>query len=537
MMSGAKKHQRPNPTMEELAEYLDRIPRYLGVWRAGQHGLYHLLRLASMSRILDFANATQAPGDMTDVEAGESWRHTTSTLIEWHSRWAKPAYSEPQHQDVVAAVRRARDWRALETVAIGLRSGDMHIAEANDWAIRIGNSRDHAVEVLDIMLEQFSVPTENTLVVPSLAPVHDWFADHEGHPRAAHTLPKWVMAVMYRWALGHLISRGLTMPEETNLGGLTLAEARACYAFLIAKTELAYLCTTVLRNKDAIIWYSELDHLRESLAAHVSQESADAFIHLCRYGPGRNPASAPLIPDGQHIAIPNALVSPVGFERALLRAASADPARGGPLGNALGRRAGRWADCLRTIPGALVAECLAVRSSSGQKIGDLDVIAFDPGNNLIFVVETKWPIDAHTLRESLKIDYTTKSGHQQLSRIKAALSDGATIRWPTGWRIDSSTRFYWWVGTAQQLASRPALETREIRATSLRLVEHILPARSVADLQQRLAHFPLPRLGIEYELIDQTLRVDRYCITLPAIAIHSPRPIAPEGHRTNKGWI
>jgi hypothetical protein len=484
----------------------------------------------------DLGSAPLDPWEAADV--AEGWRHATSTLIEWHSEWARRGSTdEPSTQDVIAAVRRARQWRVLETILLGLRIGDMHVSKTNGWDIRIANKRDHSVEALDIILEQVSIPAESTLDEISLGPVHGWFADHAGRPTAAHSLPKWARSVVYQWALANLVNRGLTMPADTKLGDLTLAEARKCYALLIARAELATMCTTILGSRETAVWYSEPHRLRESLLDHVTEESAEAFIRLCTFGPGRTPASAPLIPDGSLIAIPAALVSPVGFERTLLRAASADPARGGSLGNELGRRAARWADRLRAIPGTLVAERLAVRNSSGQKVGDLDVAAFDPGSNLMIIIETKWPVDAHTLRETLKVDRAIADGCKQLSRIRAAIEAGATVQWPTGWDVRGNTNFLWWVGTAQQLASSPEARAHDIRTTSLRLLEHILPAApSLADLRERIEHFPLPRPGSEYEIIDQAVRVGKYRITFPALGMLDKPPTPPEDRRTNMGW-
>ena len=341
---------------------------------------------------------------------------------------------------------------------------------------------------------------------------------------------------MHRRAYADLLDRGLTMPADTGLGGLSLTEARQCYAFLLARAELARMCTFVLGCKETVVWYSEPARLRDALARYVSEQSGDAFIELCSYRRGRSPASAPLINDGPLIAIPSALISAVGFERTLLRAASADPSRGGHLGNALGRRAERWADRLRSIPAALVAERLPVRNSDGTTIGDLDVAAFDPEHDLIFAVETKWPVDAQTLRESSKIDDIINAGRRQLLRITSALAEGGIVQWPSGWNVRPTTRIHWWVGTAQQLSSRPDHEGTHIGATSLRLVEHLLPAQSVADLQERLVNFPLPRLGVEYQFVDETVRAGRYRITVPAIAVLGEPPVPPEDRRTNTGW-
>lgn len=110
------------------------------MWRSGQHGLYHLLLSSSLARITDLAQARLAAGDITVTEAAEAWRHATSALVDWHAKWAKSGSGEPAHQDITAAIRRAREWRALETIQHGLRSGDIHIAETRGWDIRLTNT-------------------------------------------------------------------------------------------------------------------------------------------------------------------------------------------------------------------------------------------------------------------------------------------------------------------------------------------------------------------------------------------------------------
>ena len=535
-MSRASERQHPNPTADELADHVAKLPRQLGVWRAGQHGLYHLLVSSSLARIADIARAHLDADPLAAVEASEAWRHATCALVDWHARWARSGAREPGSQAVNVAIRRARDWRALEVIQHGLRSGDMHIADSSGWDIRLANTRSHAVEVLDIVLQQVSIPAPAQMTGPSAQPVHRWFTERAGQPEHARYMPKWVRSVMYQRALSDLLNRDLTMPPSTDVGGLPLADARACYAFLLARAELAVLCTTVLGSKETAVWYAEPGELFHALADLVGNESAAAFIRLCTYGPGRSPVSAPLIPDDSLVAIPAALISPVGFERALLRAAAADPGRGGNLGNALGHRSARWADRLRTIPGALVAERLQVTNSSGQAIGDLDLVAFDPVDNLLFIVDTKWPVDAYTLQESSKVDDAVDAGRRQLLRIRTALDAGGGARWPIGWQVTRSTRTRWWVGTAQQLSTRPSRDDQGITATSLRLIEHLLPASSISDLQERLENFPLPRIGVEYDVIDETVRAGRYHITIPAIAILGDPPMPPEDRRTNRGW-
>ena len=92
-VSRASRHQRPDPTTDELADRVSRLPGQLGVWRAGQHALYHLLLGSSLARITDLAQARLAAGDLAVIEATEAWRHATSEpvkLNETSGGWIYP---------------------------------------------------------------------------------------------------------------------------------------------------------------------------------------------------------------------------------------------------------------------------------------------------------------------------------------------------------------------------------------------------------------------------------------------------------------
>ena len=123
-----------------------------------QRGLHHLLFSSSLASMGDLAKSHLTGDELGAIESAERWRHATSALVEWHNEWAWPGSCEPLDQDISAAIRRARDWRILETILHGLGSGEMYLAESKGWDIRLGNKRDHAVEVLDIVLQQVSIP-------------------------------------------------------------------------------------------------------------------------------------------------------------------------------------------------------------------------------------------------------------------------------------------------------------------------------------------------------------------------------------------
>jgi hypothetical protein len=183
------------------------VPGRLGVWRAGTQALYQLLYRASLERLLDLARAQHEESRMGFVEATQVWRHATATLVEWSAALAGHASREPELQDVIAAVNRALDWRELETIATGLGSGDIFIESVVGWDVRLANSRDHAVEVLDLLLEQVTVPSP-TDGAPSVEDVEGWFQDRAGRADLVQAIPSWVDDRMYERALFELSRRG-----------------------------------------------------------------------------------------------------------------------------------------------------------------------------------------------------------------------------------------------------------------------------------------------------------------------------------------
>jgi hypothetical protein len=237
------------------------------------------------------------------------------------------------------------------------------------------------------------------------------------------------------------------------------------------------------------------------------------------------------------IMIPSDLVSATGFERTLLRAASADPANSGALGNVLGERARRWRDRLASIPHVEVFERVLVRDGLGRTLGDLDVVAVDAADQLLLVFETKWPIDASTLAESYKIDALFDSGRQQVNRLSDAIEAGeAEPVWPRGASVPPMSSARWWVGSAQQLDSRPASAQETVHTTALRLLEHLLPCGSLRELDAKLRFPPLPTRGIEFDLAEQTVRAGRVTIHFPALVLAPGMPTPPPDRRVHEGW-
>lgn len=394
------------------------------------------------------------------------------------------------------------------------------------------------IETLDIVLAQVTAfdPPNPT---PESAMVDEWLL---ANARAGATgailneVSPNILRIAWRDAENLLKAQGLSLPETTDLGGITVADARTCYAFLIMQLRLNEFAILNLEGPDALIWGIRPDNLARVLSSRVG-EAAQHFIHLLAYRKGRSPISAPLIPHHEMLLIPAEIVSPVAFERTLLRAASAEPSTAGLLGNILGRRASRWAERFSSIPGCRVATELSVKDSAGRHLGDLDLVAWDPAGRVMLIVETKWPVDAATLAEGFKVDAAIDKGRAQLAQLRTHIEGGSgMVAWPRGWLGVDDADVSWWVGTAQQLDSRRIVDDNGIGATSLRLVEQLLPAKDLRDLVVRLTCLPLPRPGVDFKLERMTAQAGDLTIHFKALGLVGPPPQPSASQRTQHGW-
>jgi hypothetical protein len=588
-----------------LATAIDDLPSALTVWHDGPSALPRLLSMCILERLREAdthrptprADGTMPADPRNQTNHVDRWRHATSTLVTWHSTYGLPeatpvpapragpaprnraaarrARRRVSHQGTVTlrdyndAVTLAAAWWELDSIRVGLRTGDMTIRSNDSRHVRLHNNRRAEIEVLDIVLSQVTFPPDTMidparLVAPApgfgherVDPLIRWLQGHALPPEHLHhphggtgmgprhpdahlvvnAIPSRLRNQAWTRTEDDLCAQSTTVSENTDLGGLSLAAARTCYAFLITQLNINYAAGVLLGTPELFMWAIRPGHLITALCSRVTEQEARAFVDLCTHAPGRSPASAPLLRHGNQLLIPAELVSPVAFERTLLRAASANPGTSGRLGNVLGKRGERWQQRLATIPGCEVAAEVRIRDQHGRSAGDLDVVAWDRDADVMLIVETKWPVDAATLIESNKVDATFDKGRAQLNRIRAGLGDGSiVIDWPPGWDGPlPTTTIHWWVGSAQQLDSRPQPDD-DVTTTSLRLVENVLPAHSLSDLVTRLAGFPLPRERLEYHLMPQAVRAGPLTLTYDAIHIADGPPAPPQDRRVHLGW-
>ncbi|MDO9455227.1 hypothetical protein [Nocardioides sp.] len=580
----------------ELAGSIDTVPRHLLIWRDGPAALPRLLAQSTLGRLQDEERLllsgippTRPAIDEVEhesrSESRDRWRHNAATLVSWHAEFGHmsaaedPPTIEPRPKrhsgrrrqrgdgrrpvrvaDYESAVEASSSWWELDPIRLGLRTGDMTVRRSDGRHVWIHNTRRPEIEALDLILGYVTVndappaewATSSNSTTSRLDPIDSWFharrlapPDAPGlgprHPKAFDLMNRFPVALRtraWRHTEARLIDQGTTIASDTDLGGITFADARTCYSFLLSQLHLNELGAFHFGTPEALLWGIRREHLARALASRVDRDAAEAFIRMLTFVTGRSPLSAPLIPNDGKFLIPSEIVSPIGYERTLLRAASADPSIAGRLGNALGRRSSRWSERLRAVPGSQVAEGVKVRDAGGRTLGDLDQIAWDARRRLLVVFETKWPVDAATLDESYKTDAQFSKGASQLVRLRDAIRGGAAVSWPPGFTIPTDLagiRTSWWVGSAQQLDSRD-INFPDIRTTSLRLVEQLLPADHLDDLLERLTNFPLPREGIDFEMAQQTVRVEALSIHYPAIQMIGERPTPPSNRRTRHGW-
>jgi hypothetical protein len=572
-----------------LADAIDALPRELAVWHDGPTALAKLLTHCTLNRLADEAKLFQSgitPGLLhpdTEMEHPaytehrDRWSHAVSTIVDWHGRLCHtqsslvPVPAPPRNSSRSAAKRHRRlrprrvserdyqdavalasAWFELDPIRVGIRTGDMEVVRSAGRHIWVENLRRADVEVLDIVLGLVTVRGRDG-VDEHDGPdsITNWFASHSlaepgsrglpvRHPSAfglLNSLPSHLRSQAWTETEIGLCQQGSTVTDELDLGGLTFGEARTCYAFLISQLHLNWLGAFHFGAPEAMLWAIRPSNLEFGLAQRVGHSAAHAFIEMCTFSTGRSPLSAPLIPDGELVFVPAEIVSPIAYERTLLRAASANPERAGRLGNILGSRASRWAERLRTVPGCQVAEELRVTDAGGRTLGDLDVVAWDPDERILAIFETKWPVDAATLSESYKVDAMFDKGITQVVRLRSAIDAGsATVRWSESWNVPDGVTTSWWVGSAQQLDSRVQRTASDIQTTSLRLVEQLLPAQSLGDLLTRIATVPLPRRGEEFDLEPRSVLVGRLTVHYDALALIGEPPVPPPDRRLHMGW-
>lgn len=522
----------------KLRSLASSAPSELAIWKSGSSCLHALLLSVAVRYLREVRKDPDRNAGSPGGEPG-NWASVTARLIEWSYLYGNhTAAGSLAIKDVEDAVSAAQDWEVVEIGLQGGRAGRVRIFE-DKQGLAIDPISDPSIEVVDMMLERIDTdnPEENDRG-PSLEPAYAFFRSLQGRHNVHMHIPQWISGLYVQHMKNYVASRPWEVPIDTDLGGITVGEAIPLIGTLKGMSLLQLSLFRGEPNPNTAYLGMSPDTLKRTLLRYNPKSSAiDKFIEMLTYnGPGGKTAfSAPIIPwDGQ-LLMPFPLLSDGLEERMVLRAAASNPATSGKLGGSLGDLCAKWRSRLETIPGVRVTSEVKVLAQNRRKIGDLDIVTLDADGKTGLIVEAKWPIDARVLSETWKQEDAIDKGREQIRRLKREIADGAVVKLPPDWPPFGDVQWEWVVGTPRFLDSRRVADG-EIRTTSLRFVEQLLPVNSTSELLQKLDTFPYPARGREFELAWKRVKVNGTAVRCRVIEIYHPAPSPPVDRKRSKGW-
>jgi hypothetical protein len=481
----------------------------LAVWSGGRGRLHDLLRMAIRPRAEEARRGVAA--------SGLPWESLVDRLIHWHYSHplGRAQYSE---SDVFEALLAALESTRIEPLEAGIRTGAFRVGRTRE-TFRVTYRWDVSLEVADIYLERQARP--GAVPGPTKAELR-WAAGQSTDTVNAFMPPIEILqAAVGRSAVAvdawRAANQDPPLPDDFQLGdGLTVGIMAQVLAGLMAMVELGELAHARVRRPGTTLFHAPRDTLVTWLTKScegLSSETAKTAIERLMAGPGRSLRTSLLLPNGPLVTVLPLTMFPRTIDPVVLRTAATEPAGYGPIGQRQGERAKLWALWLAQIPRAKVAERLKLRAPDGRTVaGDLDLLVVDPDVGKGIVLELKWPIDALTLSETLKIDNNILDASRQLGKNRRVLLDGeATVKMPPGWPAFGDVEWTWGVGTPQQLYTGPLPES-EMFTTSFRYVKSLGNPGTIEALINAVRNPDVPRLGQHYTVKKTTMHLGRYVI-------------------------
>ncbi|WP_143666031.1 hypothetical protein [Streptomyces sp. CS159] len=435
------------------------------------------------------------------------------------------------------AVDLALDWEVVEIGLQGGRAGRVRVFE-DAHGIGIEPLSSASIETLDAILEGIDTQNiEKDDTTPSLEPAFEWFAAQQGSRDVYRRLPSWMGGLYVKNMQNYARKRPWDLPEDTDLGGFTVREARPLIGTLRGMSLLQLSLFRGEPHPNTAYLSMTPETLSKFLRKYNPRNGGvGAFIKALTYSglPGSSPYSTPIIPWGDLLIMPFPLLAEGAEERLVLRAAASNPATSGLLGKSLGTLGRRWGDRLGSIPNIKVVQEVKVFDPGRRKVGDLDIVALCRNSGKGLIVEAKWPIDARNLSDAWKQEAAIDKGRKQIGRLKAAIADGATVKLPPDWPGIHEVEWTWIVGTARYLDARQVSD--DVAATSLRLVEQILPVGDLNELLTRLRDYPFPSEGKDFLLRWKKIKVNGQSIRCRMIEIMPSASVPPADRKRSTGW-
>jgi hypothetical protein len=489
-------------------------------WRSGPERIVGLLRMATWLRQMERANLG---GELPP------WESVLGLLIVWHHQFPSTSGTISQ-EHAVELVLAAAAFARLDGLDLSSRVKAYRVRKRGDRLV-LSHRWNPALEVADAILERRTVPPE----LPKLTDAERaWIETNEAR---SQELPPFnvLQAAAARARRTITLLRDHqpegALPESFSVGdGLTVGDTIDVLSGLMGFADLCMAAADALNQSDTVLVRLARSRLTDSLAELApgcDETQIDTLVERLTYQPGRSPHNSPLVRHGEAILVCPPLIGLRLVDPIVLRSAGYEPGRFGPIGKSLGGLATKWAEWLSRIPGALVAERVKVVDPGGRTVGDLDVVAVDPAERVAVCFEIKWPIDAWSLNEVVKIeDWATKAA-AQLSRVRSELTGrSAVAKLPTHWPNLSDLSWTWAIGIPRQLCLRPSSEP-DVQITSLRYLMAMQPPKRLVDVAQALRHPDLPKEGEHFAIDRITVSLDRADIHVDVLAIRADMPWKP----------
>ncbi|MGW7523057.1 hypothetical protein [Streptomyces sp. NPDC054783] len=485
-------------------------------WNSGPERIYDLLRTATKLRAMEIT-----AGLVSDLP----WESVLAQLVAWHHEF--PVGSGPCDErsatEVTALAAMAQRLDHLET---GVRSGAYQV-RLSGGKFRVRHRWNPSVEVADMILAEAATPT----LLPKLSEAERrWISTRSVDSRSGPP-PAVLRAAVDRAtetieAYRQAVPEG-QVPDTFPLGeGMTAGDMVRVLAVIMAVASLCEETAHRLARLESTLAHLRVPQLMSLLAEFcptVSTAHQALAVQRLTYRAGRSYRTSPLVQYGDTLIICPPLVTPRAVDAIMLRSAAHNPRSFGSVGREQGERATAWADWLRATPGVLVAERLPATRADGRSAGDLDVVVVDPAKGVGVCIEIKWPIEAVSLPEAMKVENWVTSAARQLDRLRGELRSGtARVQLPDGWPAFDSIDWTWCVGTPQQLCLRP-LPVPEMHATSLRYVQALGTPPGLDALVDILVKPDLPREGEHFAVSKRSFPVGRRQVHLDTIGVSTDR--------------
>lgn len=171
------------------------------------------------------------------------WQAANSHLVRWSIFYARPGRHDPERQDIEAAIALALRWREIDGILEGLRR-DVFAFDSERFSIILQLRRSWTIEALDLLLEQGTGRPRVQRTGPVDASIAQWFEEHLGQADSLGAVPWGFFRRFASWYRTEIREQSLTVPPETDLGGLTLRDALDHYSSLLALSDFfAHLYT------------------------------------------------------------------------------------------------------------------------------------------------------------------------------------------------------------------------------------------------------------------------------------------------------